>query len=113
MIGLELQTDNKTISASIENGGVQIFVNKVSGNKNGNTGLTFTAYNKEDGNMITFYKKNELSLGDKFIIKVVDVIENSPYIEINPLIMSKEKLIEQKLMNYRVLKKELEELNLI
>ena len=74
--------------------------------------LTLTGYDRDNNNMITWFSKEELKLGDEFTLRVADVLENSSPLEVKQK-MSKENLIEHKLKSYNTLKKELKALNLI
>jgi hypothetical protein len=112
MIGIELIIEKEVISASLPNGSIQILAHKVLGKKPNITELKFTGYKKETNEIITWFSKEELKLGDEFTIRVVDVLKNSNPIEIKPMI-STEKIIEHKLRSYKALKKELESLDLI
>ena len=112
MIGIELIIEEKIISASIPNGSIQLLAHKVLGKKPNMIELKFTGYKKDTNEIITWFSKEELKLGDEFTIRVVDVLKNSKPIEIKPMI-SKEKVNEHKLRSYNALKKELESLNLI
>ncbi|UNZ00323.1 hypothetical protein MQE36_08285 [Zhouia spongiae] len=74
--------------------------------------LIFTGYDRDNNNLLTWFSKKELNIGDEFSIKVVDVLNNSKPENIKPMMVN-ENIIEQKLKSYKTLKKELEALRLI
>lgn len=112
MKGLKLCFKKKEISASISNGSLHVIIGqKIENNGEHKTTLDFTGLDKDKNEFIDWYK-SELSTGDKIIIEVNNIVENS-----EPISMRKanqqETVIKSKLDMYNRLKKELEDKGLI
>ncbi len=111
--GFELIVGDQVVSGAMPNGGVHLFVNQIVDKHELKTELSFSGYDKSNNVTMTWFKTKELTKGDEFTLKVVDVVENSIPVEKEPIIVSDEELIDQKLKTFEKLKKVLEDAKMI
>ncbi len=113
MIGFELDINGEKIAAALDSGSVAIIATKVSTQRSDSIELSFTGLNlseSEYDESIEWYN-TKLKIGDEFMIKVKNVLENSLPKEIRKL--NRVSIMERKLKAYQELKKELEEQGVI
>ncbi|MDO4781717.1 MAG: hypothetical protein Q4A09_00695 [Capnocytophaga felis] len=79
MIGFELTNDNDVFAAALEKGTISVIISRVNLDTRNYVSLDFGGYDIESNAYPRWYEKN-LHLGDKIIVKVKEIVENSPAI---------------------------------
>lgn len=79
MIGFELIKGNNTFSAVIKNGVSSIIVDRIIRDNRNYLEVNFGGYDVKNNTYPRWYRK-KLYLGDKFLVKVKEITENSPEI---------------------------------
>ncbi|MFT7197134.1 MAG: hypothetical protein ACI83W_001501 [Marinoscillum sp.] len=111
MIGFELNINSELRRASLENGIVSINVNRIKTIEQDKIDLSFGGYNPDTDENYKWVE-TPLKIGDKIIIEIKDIEDNSTAIEVKKRIPT-DTIIEGKLRAYNALKRELEEEGLI
>lgn len=79
MIGFEITIGNKTISGGIEQGVVSVIFDRLIYDNRNCLNVNFGGYNPQNNNSV-YWCDESLSLGDKIVIRVKEITENSPTI---------------------------------
>ncbi|MCK0205084.1 hypothetical protein [Ornithobacterium rhinotracheale] len=112
MIGFELITKEKNISAAVEQGVVTIVLTKLNNELDNYIYLDCSGLRKfGEKEQKIVWNSTPLNIGDEITIKVKQIEKTSPPIESTE--REPESINEKKLKNYYALKKELEDKGLI
>lgn len=111
MIGFELKNDDKKILVGVEEGNTTIIFSRVKNQNMDEIHLHIGGTDKAKSRSITWMSE-DLSIDDKFVIKVSDFSSPTSPIKENDIKLT-DLVIEGKLRAYFGLKKELEEAGLI